>query len=127
MLDKFTKKVASSEKAPPGNKFKPGEYIVGIYLKNIEVKAKFGPRQIIVVQDEVTGKEKKIYSCKVLANEFANQRIRPGERVGLKYLGKEEGYHNWVVFVDREEEEGGEEGAEEGSEGSPGGPDELFE
>jgi hypothetical protein len=44
-------------------------------------------------------------SSTVLLNEFAKQKPKPGERVGLKYLGMhpDRGYHRYKLVVDRDE------------------------
>jgi len=58
----------------------------------------------MILEDDETGELTAILCGAVIQSEREKQNIQVGERVGIKYLGDEKGYKNFIVMVDRAEE-----------------------
>jgi hypothetical protein len=83
---------------------KPGEILVGFIENYDEGHTSYGPVRTVVVAEEETGRKLTLWlTSTVLLNLFRRHKPRPGERIGLKYLGKhpEKGYHTYRLLVDR--------------------------
>lgn len=90
----------------------PGEVLIGTVSRYTTAFATWRgverEHPIAVVRDEESGAEVSVWLIhKVLLEEFRKLRPRPGERVGLRYIGLDKvgGYHRYLVRVDRPEEE----------------------
>ena len=62
----------------------------------------------MIVTEEATNRKVSVWlTSTVLLNMFQRRKPRPGERVGLKYLGKDvaKGYHRYHLIVDQPTEE----------------------
>jgi hypothetical protein len=98
--------LASWEGYPPAWRPKPGEILVG-FIEDYDVgHTPYGEVRTVMVAAEETGEKVSIWlSSTVLLNLFDRHKPRPGERIGLKYLGKdaEKGYHRYRLLVDRPE------------------------
>ena len=84
----------------------PGDILVGKVLRYSVGEGSFGPVHTCLIEEENTGKRWSLWlSSTVLLRLFQRERPRPGERIGLRYEGKdpEEGYHRYLLLVDREE------------------------
>lgn len=88
---------------PPTAQVKPGDVLVGELLRYDEGTTRFGKAPIAVLAIEGSGEVVSLWLLHtVLRNEFAKQRPRPGERIGLKrFPDSEEGYARWVLRIDR--------------------------
>jgi hypothetical protein len=84
----------------------PGDILVG-FIDGYDVGyTSYGEvRTVIVTREETNQKVSVWLSSTVLLNLFQKHKPRPGERIGLKYLGKdrEKGYHRYRLVVDRPE------------------------
>jgi hypothetical protein len=60
-------------------------------------------RTVVVTREENNQKVTLWLTSTVLLNLFQRHKPRPGERIGLKYLGKDQdkGYHRYHLVVDR--------------------------
>jgi hypothetical protein len=68
-------------------------------------QTEYGEVRTVVVADD-NGDEHSVWLfTTVILNEFRKQRPKPGERIGLRYLGKhpEKHYHRYRLMVDRPE------------------------
>lgn len=92
---------------PPAWKPKPGEVLVG-FIESYDVgHTPFGAVRTVMIAQEATGEVVSVWlSSTVLLDQFQKQKPKPGERVGLKYLGRDEakGYHRYRLLVDRPDE-----------------------
>jgi hypothetical protein len=81
----------------------PGDILIGKIDAYDVGHTAYGPvRTVLLTQD--TGERVSLWlSSAVLLNLFEQHKPKPGERIGLKYLGKDEakGYHRYRLVVDR--------------------------
>jgi hypothetical protein len=85
---------------------KPGEVLVGFVDCYDQGHTSYGPVRTVTIIHEKTNTKVSVWlSSTVLLNLFQKHKPKPGERVGLKYLGKdkEKGYHRYRLVVDRPE------------------------
>jgi len=90
---------------PPAWRPEPGDVLVGRVIRYDIGHTVYGPVRTVTIERD-TGERVAVWlSSTVLLNEFAKQKPKPGERLGLKYLGKhpELGYHRYRLLVDRDE------------------------
>ena len=82
---------------------RPGDIITGRVIKYTSATGNFGPVTICVLDEEESGERRSIWLMhEVLRREFEQQQPKPGERVGIKYLGvADKGYHKYKLMVDR--------------------------
>ena len=75
-----------------------GDKIVGTVVDVDSRDGEFGLYPIVTVQTD-TGDERAVHAFHtVLKREFAKRQPRPGERIGIKYLGKHErGYEAYRI------------------------------
>lgn len=76
-----------------------GDKLVGIVVDVSEREGNFGSYPIVTVRT-AAGEELAVHAFhEVLANELARIAPKPGDEIGLKYLGKhpERGYHRYRV------------------------------
>jgi hypothetical protein len=89
---------------PPAWRPKPGDVLVG-FIEAYDIgHTPYGEVRTVMVATEETGERVSLWlSSTVLLDQFQRQQPRPGERIGLKYLGKdpEKGYHRYRLIVDR--------------------------
>jgi hypothetical protein len=89
---------------PPAWIPKPEDILVG-FLESYDIGyTRYGEVRTVMVAEENTGDKWSIWlSSTVLLSLFDKHKPRPGERIGLKYLGKdpEKGYHKYRLLVDR--------------------------
>lgn len=98
-------KLEGWEDFPPAWKPAPGEILVGTVEAYDTWEGKYGPVKVVVLRDDAEGNLVSVYlGATVLYEEFRKLRPRPGETVGIRYLGKDEdrGYHKYKVMVERE-------------------------
>jgi hypothetical protein len=60
--------------------------------------------------DIINDEDKELYAVlcgTVIQSEREKQDIKVGERVGIKYLGEEGNYKNFIVMVERPEQKNG--------------------
>jgi len=91
---------------PPSWKPDVGEALVGNVISYDRGFTQYGDVRTVIIKDEETGERKSLWlNTKVLLDLFNRLKPKPGERIGLKYLGKEEtkGYHRYHMIVDRPE------------------------
>jgi hypothetical protein len=87
----------------PAWKPKPGDTLVGTLLRYDTGHTPFGPVRTATIR-KADGERVSVWlSNTVLLNEFARLKPKPGERIGLKYLGthRERRYHRFRLLVDR--------------------------
>jgi hypothetical protein len=80
--------------------------LVGKVQRYAQGPTPYGWVHTVLVQEERTGDLWSLWlSSTVLLQQFQQQRPQPGERIGLKYQGKdfEKGYHKYRLLVDRPE------------------------
>ena len=86
----------------------PGAMLVGTLLRFETIVTDFGPSQVAVIEDEDDG---TVYGValfrSVLKKRFDTLEPRPGDRIGLKYVGLAESakkggnaYHNYILKVE---------------------------
>ncbi|MBM4043659.1 MAG: hypothetical protein FJ279_00945 [Planctomycetes bacterium] len=83
---------------------KPGDVLTGIVESYSEGPTPYGNVHTVIVKDEDAGERVSVWlSSTVLLSEFRRLRPKPGERIGLKYEGKDadKGYHRYKLLVDR--------------------------
>jgi hypothetical protein len=82
----------------------PGDILVGRIDAYDVGHTNYGPVRTVLLTQEDTGERVSVWlSSTVLLNLFEQHKPKPGERIGLKYLGKDEtkGYHRYRLVVDR--------------------------
>jgi hypothetical protein len=88
----------------PAWKPKVGDTLVG-FIDSYDVgHTPYGPVCTCIVTEEATnGKVSLWLSSTVLLDLFQKHKPQPGEKIGLKYLGKdaEKNYHRYRLIVDR--------------------------
>ena len=91
---------------PPAWRPKAGEVLVG-EIENYDAGfTPYGEVRTVIVKREDTGERVSVWlSSTVLLGLFNRHKPKRGERIGLKYLGKDphKGYHRYQLLVDREE------------------------
>ena len=106
MRDLHTELTTLPDEWPPAWKPAPGEMLVGKVQRYAQGPTPYGWVHTVLVQEERTGDLWSLWlSSTVLLQQFQQQRPQPGERIGLKYQGKdfEKGYHKYRLLVDRPE------------------------
>lgn len=104
MVDEFEDRVKN---VPPSSDFwapEKGSYIVGKYMGVRKCNVSKGEGIAIVIEDEISLDRIMIWRSAILKKEFEKQKIKEGERVGLKYHGRSGKTHLWGVLVDRPKE-----------------------
>lgn len=87
----------------------PGTMLVGTLLRFEQIETKLGPATIAVIEDDDDGTEWGVLLGRaVLKKRFETLDPKPGDNIGLKYVGYVEpknkdmnGYHNYVMKVQR--------------------------
>jgi hypothetical protein len=83
---------------------KPGEILVG-FIDSYDVgHTPYGPVRTAIIAKEADNQKVTVWlASTVLLNLFQRYRPKPGEHVGLKYLGKDpvKQYHRYRLVVDR--------------------------
>lgn len=90
---------------PPAWHPEPGEILVGRIVRYDEGRTPYGQVRTVIVQDEETGERVSIWlSNTVLKNEFDRLSPAAGERIGIRYVGKDDqrSYHKYKVRLDRD-------------------------
>jgi len=81
-----------------------GDTLVGVLLRYDRGSTPYGPQTIAHIADEESGEIRGVWILhEVLRQEFAAQRPRPGERLGIKRLPDGDGYKRYRLVVDRAE------------------------
>jgi hypothetical protein len=104
MMRNLHKELETWDGYPEAWRPKPGEILVGFIESYDEGHTSFGPVRTAIIAEEETGRKWTIWlTSTVLLNLFQRHKPRPGERIGLKYFGKDEvkGYHKFHLVVDR--------------------------
>lgn len=92
---------------PPAWKPEPGDVLVGTVERYDIGQTQYGPVRTCTIRTD-QGERLAIWlSTTVLLDQFRRERPKPGERIGVKYLGKhpEHGYHRYRLIVDRPQQE----------------------
>lgn len=108
MSDPFRERVDRAQRIKDAWKPVLNDWITGELLEIKEVSVRGRKSYALVVKDDETGEEINIWGTTVIMSEIERQEIHIGERIGLKYLGREKDYHYWIVMVDRPEPSGDE-------------------
>jgi len=90
---------------PPAWRPVPGEILVGTVEGYDTWEGKYGAVKVAFLRDAAGGALVGVYlSSTVLLEEFRKVRPRVGEKIGIRYLGKDEekGYHKFKVMIERE-------------------------
>jgi len=92
-------------------KLEKDNYIIGVYKGVREVNLQGKIRIMHRILNNSDGEEYGIWATAVLDEELQNKKVKIGEVIAVKYLGKPEGknYHDWIVLKEEEEEKNGEE------------------
>src|SRR5215471_17069616 len=102
--DLHTELATLPDEWPPAWKPVAGEILVGVVQRYAQGPTPYGWVHTVLVTEERTGDVWSLWlSSTVLLQQFQQQRPHPGERIGLKYQGKdpEKGYHKYRLVVDR--------------------------
>lgn len=99
--DSFREALEKAKKGCPMWQPQENDSITGEYLALRTVETKRGKRCILDLRDDETLEEVGIWAGTVIQKELERQNIQPGERIGLKYCGRRENYHDWIIMVDR--------------------------
>lgn len=104
MPDEFRERMRKAKGRLPTISFKPEEFVTGVFqgIRKVQVQGK--ERELVIILDDADLELKGIWSTVVLMNMLKEKEIRKGERIGIKYFGKEKNYHNWGVEADRPEQ-----------------------
>jgi hypothetical protein len=100
------KELSDWEGYPEAWRPEPGEILVGFIVSYDVGHTPYGEVRTVMVAQEDTGRKVSLWlSSTVLLDLFQRHKPQPGERIGLKYLGKdpEKGYHRYRLVVDRPE------------------------
>jgi hypothetical protein len=104
LLRNLQKELETWDGYPEAWRPKPGEILVG-FIESYDVgHTSYGEVRTVIVAEEETGRKLTLWlTSTVLLNLFQRHKPKPGERIGLKYLGKdpEKGYHRYHLVVDR--------------------------
>ena len=90
---------------PPCWRPQEGETLVGTILRYSSGQTQYGPCRTAILQ-RADGKRVSLWlSSVVLLSLFEREKPRPGEKVGLRYLGKHptKNYKRFALVVDRPE------------------------
>jgi hypothetical protein len=92
---------------PPAWKPKLGDALVG-FIDGYDIgHTPFGAVRTCIVTEEASNKKVSLWlSTTVLLDLFQKHKPKPGEKIGLKYLGKDEEkrYHRYRLLIDRPDE-----------------------
>jgi hypothetical protein len=105
MSDSLYERLERWDDFPPAWRPIPGEILVGTVEGYDTWEGKYGPVKVAILRDRASDSLVSVYlGATVLYEEFRKCRPRPGEAVGIRYLGKddERGYHKYKVMVERE-------------------------
>jgi len=102
---------------------KIGDTLVGQLVRYDRGTTAYGVKTIAVVVDEETGELRGFWILhEVARQEFADQKPRPGERLGIKRLpDTEKGFHRYRLVVDRADRALPDFGAEASGQAAPAG------
>src|SRR5262249_19085667 len=93
---------------PPAWRPKPGDILVGYVISYDTGHTPYGEVRTVILAEERSNEHVSLWlNSTVLLDQFQKQKPRSGERISLKYLGKdaEKGYHRYRLVVDRLETE----------------------
>ena len=102
------KRLANIEGPPESVRLEAGETFLGTIVGYSSAETAFGPCVIAYVEEEKSGELQSLWLLhRVLRNEFAKQKPRIGDTVGLKYHGTQspksgdgQDYHSWSLLVE---------------------------
>ena len=103
MANNFKERVKNSKKPKYFRFQEEGDFITGLVQDFRRITSTFGDCEVMDIIDD---EDKELYAVlcgTVIQGEREKQDIKVGERVGIKYLGEEGNYKNFVVMVDRPE------------------------
>lgn len=101
MPNKFRDKVKNAKK-PKYFRFKDeGDSIIGVVQGFRRITSTFGDCEVMDIIDDEDNELYAVLCGTVIQSEREKQDIKVGERVGIKYLGEEGNYKNFIVMVDR--------------------------
>jgi hypothetical protein len=85
----------------------PGDVLVGRVVQYSTAMGRYGPCRTCIIERDEGGRVAVWLSLTVLLDLFKKEKPQVGERIGLKYLGRDEakGYHRYRLIVDRAEPE----------------------
>ena len=90
---------------PPSWRPLEGDQIVGVIERYSHGTSSLtgDPVQIVWIEDDQGNRHSVWLNCAVLVSKFADLKPQPGERVGIRYMGKHEAknYKIFRVVVDR--------------------------
>jgi len=89
---------------PEGWRPEPDEKIVGTVDSVDEFEGKFGAYPVLTIIEDGGGDVSVHCFHTVLKREVARQRPEPGDRIAIKYFGRDEerGYERYRVIVEKE-------------------------
>ena len=103
-MGSMLQKVKEMEK-PSSNAWKPekvGDCIGGEAVSGLRtVNTKFGDRVVIDIRSEEDNQIYTVWATTVIANELKKQNVQVGDQVGIKVLGLEKNYKNFIVVVEK--------------------------
>jgi adenine-specific DNA methylase len=83
---------------------KENEFIVGTVKNFRKITSTFGDVEVMDIEEDETKELLAVMCGTVISSEKEKQNIQIGEHVGIKYLGEEANYRNFIVMVDRPRE-----------------------
>ncbi len=103
-MGSMLQKVKEMEK-PSSNAWKPeevGDCIGGEAVSGLRtVNTKFGDRVVIDIRSEEDNQIYTVWATTVIANELKKQNVQVGDQLGIKFLGLEKNYKNFIVVVEK--------------------------
>jgi hypothetical protein len=107
MTETLREKLDNWDGYPPAWKPQEGEILVGTILQYDTGESTFGPVHTCIIETEEGERLSLWLSSTVLLSQFRRYRPKIGERIGIKYQGKDQakGYHRYRLVVDRPGEE----------------------
>ena len=78
-----------------------GDFITGVVQGFRKIVSTFGDCEVMDIINDEDNELYAILCGTVIQSEREKQDIKIGERVGIKYLGEEGNYKNFIVMVDR--------------------------
>lgn len=95
----MTDEIRRAEKAYSQWQPEPGDVIAGVVVGIREFISKFGKGKAADIRCEGDGVVRAVLLKTVLKNEFEKQGVEVGDEVGIKYIGKNKNYHDFIVIT----------------------------
>ncbi len=107
MPDKFRDRIKDAKKPKFWIPKTEGDFITGVVKGFRTITSRFGDGEVMEIIEDETKELTAIFLSSVIKTARETQEIKPGEKIGIKYLGTVDGenaeYKDFIVMVDRPE------------------------